>query len=84
MKTQSTGTYEIAEREILASGSDMRVQILALADGQCVPWHHHSEITDSFVGLDGVTVIETRAPDETTSIGPGQRYSVVREQPLTS
>jgi len=76
MKTRSTGTYEIADREIVASGSDMRVQILGLSDGQSVPWHHHSEITDSFVGLDGVTVIETRAPDDVISIGPGQRHSV--------
>jgi quercetin dioxygenase-like cupin family protein len=35
---------------------------LSLAAGQCVPWHYHSEISDSFVCLEGPMVVETRAP----------------------
>ena len=33
----------------------------ALAAGQCVPWHYHTEISDSFVCLEGPMVVETRA-----------------------
>jgi quercetin dioxygenase-like cupin family protein len=31
--------------------ADMRVQVLTLSAGQCVPWHYHNAITDSFVAL---------------------------------
>jgi len=54
MDVRSRGTYEIAERELVAEGADLRVQVLTLAAGQCVPWHYHTEVTDSFVGLEAV------------------------------
>ena len=41
-----------------------------------MPWHYHSEISDSFVCLEGQTVIETKAPSETVLLEPGQRYTV--------
>jgi hypothetical protein len=53
MHTRSRGDYPIAGRELVAEGADLRVQVLSLAAGQCVPWHYHSEISDSFVCLDG-------------------------------
>ena len=36
--------------------------VLTLAAGECVPWHFHNNITDSFVCLEGPLVVETRAP----------------------
>ena len=76
MKSRSQGNYEIADRELVAEGADLRVQVLTLAAGQCVPWHYHSEITDSFVCLEGQVVVETRAPRVTYSLLPGQRCAV--------
>jgi quercetin dioxygenase-like cupin family protein len=32
-------------------GEDMRAVVLTLDQGQNVPWHYHSTITDSFVCL---------------------------------
>jgi len=52
MHTRSRGDYPIAGRELVAEGADLRVQVLSLAAGQCVPWHYHSEINDSFVCLE--------------------------------
>jgi quercetin dioxygenase-like cupin family protein len=49
MRTRNRGGYTIANRELVAEGADLRVQVLSLAAGQCVPWHYHSEISDSFV-----------------------------------
>jgi hypothetical protein len=40
----------------------MRASVLTLAVGECVPWHYHSTITDSFVCLEGPMEVETRAP----------------------
>ena len=76
METRSQGNYEIARRETVAEGADLRVQALTLAAGQAVPWHFHSEITDSFVGLEGRTVVETRAPRATHVLAPGERCTV--------
>lgn len=76
MQVRSRSDYEIAGRELVAEGADLRVQILTLARGQCVPWHYHSEITDSFVCLEGPMVVATRAPRNTYRLEPGQRCAV--------
>ena len=62
MDVRNRGHYEVHDREMIAEGADLRVQMLTLAPGQCVPWHCHSEITDSFVGLEGLTIVETEQP----------------------
>ena len=76
MQDRSRGSYEIAGRERVAEGADLRVSVLTLAAGQCVPWHYHSEITDSFVCLEGAMVVETRAPRHTHRLVAGQRCAV--------
>ncbi len=76
MQDRSRSNYEIAGREIVAEGADLRVQVLTLASGQCVPWHYHSAITDSFVCLEGPMVVETRAPSSRYRLEPGERCAV--------
>src|SRR6266404_36780 len=76
MQTRSRGDYTIAGRELIAEGTDLRVQVLTLAAGQCVPWHYHTEISDSFVCLEGPMVVETRAPRHVYRLLPGERCVV--------
>ena len=76
MQTRNRGDYTIAGRELVAEGADLRVQVLSLAAGQCVPWHYHSEISDSFVCLEGPMVVETRAPRHVYRLVPGERCAV--------
>jgi quercetin dioxygenase-like cupin family protein len=76
MQTRNRGDYTIANRELVAEGADLRVQVLSLAAGQCVPWHYHSEISDSFVCLEGPMVVETRAPRRVYRLLPGERCAV--------
>ena len=76
MQERSHWNYPIAGRELVAEGTDLRVQVLTLDAGQCVPWHYHSEITDSFVCLEGPMVVETRAPRQTHRLEPGGRCAV--------
>ena len=45
MQIHNRSDYAIAGRELVAEGADLRVQVLTLAAGQCVPWHYHSEIS---------------------------------------
>jgi quercetin dioxygenase-like cupin family protein len=72
MENRSRGSYKIAGRETVAEGADLRVTILTLAAGECVPWHFHSEISDSFVCMEGPMVVETRAPRATHLLEAGQ------------
>jgi quercetin dioxygenase-like cupin family protein len=76
MQNRNRGSYEIAGSEIVAEGADLRVSVLTLAAGQCVPWHYHTDITDSFVCLEGPMVVETRAPRHEYVLEPGQRCAV--------
>lgn len=76
MEARNKGDYEIASEETVAEGADLRVKVLTLAAGQCVPWHYHSEISDSFVCLKGPMVVETRAPKANHELQPGERCSV--------
>jgi quercetin dioxygenase-like cupin family protein len=76
MQNRNRGSYEIAASQIVSEGADMRVSVLTLAAGQEVPWHYHSDITDSFVCLEGPMVVETRAPRNTHRLAPGERCAV--------
>jgi quercetin dioxygenase-like cupin family protein len=77
MKETARGiVLNIAGRETVMEGADMRAQILTLAAGDNVPWHYHSTITDSFVCLDGPMVVETRAPRAVHRLMPGERCEV--------
>ena len=71
-----TSLSDIAGWEVVMEGQDMRAVVLTLAAGQSVPWHYHSDITDSFVCLEGPMVVETRAPRATHVLTPGQRCKV--------
>lgn len=76
MQSRSRGSYPLAGRELVAEGTDLRVQVLTLDPGQCVPWHFHNEVTDSFVCLDGPMVVETRAPRHEYRLAVGGRCAV--------
>ena len=66
----------IADRESVMEGADMRVSVLTLGPSNCIPWHYHSDITDSFVCLEGPLVVETRAPRNHYVLRPGERCEV--------
>jgi len=68
--------YELEKRESVAEVPGLRVRLLTVAPGQCVPWHYHSEITDTFFCLEGVTVVETRAPRAVHTLHPGDSVAV--------
>ena len=76
MQDRSRDDYRISGREIVAEGADLRVSVLTLGAGECVPWHYHTEISDSMVCLEGPLVVETRAPRALYRLEPGQRCHV--------
>jgi mannose-6-phosphate isomerase-like protein (cupin superfamily) len=68
--------YELERREVLAMTPDLRMTVLTLGRGQEVPWHWHSDVDDTYFAMDGVVVIETRAPNTRTELAPGQTHVV--------
>jgi quercetin dioxygenase-like cupin family protein len=69
-------TTNDAARETVMEGADMRALILTLASGKSVRWHYHSTITDVMFCLEGPMVVETRAPETTHLLHPGEHCVV--------
>ena len=67
--------YEILEERYGRRSTILTSQI-PVAAGQWVPWHYHTEISDSFVCLEGPMVVETRAPRHVYRLLPGERCAV--------
>ncbi len=68
--------YPAEQRETLAEAPGLRVRLLALAPGQCVPWHYHNNITDTFFCMKGPMRVTTRNPDATHVLNPGDTVAV--------
>lgn len=77
--------YEVAQREMVAEVENLRIVVLTLAPGQFVPWHYHSEITDTFFCLQGPMVIETGAAQTNggrsqTELAAGESHAVPKRK----
>lgn len=68
--------YRISGRELVTEADGLRVQVLSLASGEEIPWHYHTIVSDIFVGVEGTTIVETRAPRSRQELGPGEHYVV--------
>lgn len=64
--------YTIENIEVLADTPDLRMTVFTVGAGQEIPWHWHSNVSDTYFGMEGVTVVETRAPNARLEIRPGQ------------
>ena len=49
-----------------------------LSPTQRVPWHHHTNIQDTFYVLNGSVRITLRDPDEQIELQPGESWGPVR------
>jgi len=69
-------SYEVAAYETWAETPELRMVVLTLAAGQEVPWHWHSNVSDTFFCMQGPMTIETRAPREVIELKPGDTHVV--------
>jgi quercetin dioxygenase-like cupin family protein len=60
--------------ETIAETPQLRMVVLTLTAGQEVPWHFHSDVTDTFLCMQGPMVIHTRHGD--IELSPGEMASV--------
>ena len=68
--------YEVENREMIAETPTLRVVVLTLAPGQAVPLHYHSEITDTFLCLEGPMVVTTQGGRRKTELAVGESHAV--------
>lgn len=66
------GVYPANKRETIAEAPGLRVRMLELGEGQRVPWHYHSHITERIVCMEGPMQVKTRDPDTAHLLEPGQ------------
>jgi quercetin dioxygenase-like cupin family protein len=72
--------YTIQERKLVAETAGLRVQEMTLAKGESIPWHYHSNISDTFFCLQGALQIETPRPGEKVLLKPGDSLAVPPRQ----
>jgi len=68
--------YEVERRARHAERPGFRISELQISPTQKVPWHHHTNITDTFYVLEGRLRIFLRDPKEDVRLGPGETYAV--------
>jgi quercetin dioxygenase-like cupin family protein len=73
---EQQNNYTVKNVETVAAGKDVQAHLFALAPGEVIPWHSHSEIADHFFVLEGELTVETRAPDDYRALGIGERYQI--------
>jgi len=69
-------SYELEDYEMWAETPELRMVVLTLAAGQEVPWHWHTNVSDTFFCMKGPMVIETRAPRAVIELKPGETHVV--------
>jgi mannose-6-phosphate isomerase-like protein (cupin superfamily) len=77
-----TETYVRAGRiKSIAKGSDVGVQERTLYRGESIPWHYHTEVTDTTYCLEGTMQIETLGPAECVLLTGGRSHAVPPNRP---
>ena len=62
--------------EVILETETVRVRILVLEKGQTTAWHHHTEVTDKMLCLEGAIAVEYQGPEECVELGHGERCEV--------
>ena len=76
MSEATEDPYKVARVSVVVKGADTLVREYVLEPGEVISWHHHTEVTDFYYGLEGTTLVETREPPTHHEVEPGARASV--------
>jgi len=57
--------YHIDGRQLIAETDNLRVQILTLEAGEEIPFHYHTEVSDTFICIEGELTVSTQSPNST-------------------
>jgi quercetin dioxygenase-like cupin family protein len=62
--------------EAIINTPDVRVRILTLEEGDAIPWHHHTMVTDHTFCLEGEIEVRFQEPKEKVTLTPGKRCEI--------
>jgi mannose-6-phosphate isomerase-like protein (cupin superfamily) len=68
--------YEVERRSYYAARPGFRIAELQISPTQCVPWHYHNEVQDTFYVISGKICVAIRDPDEEVCLSVGQTCAV--------
>lgn len=73
--------YEVERRARHCERKGFRITELQLSPAQTVPWHTHTNVSDTFYVLAGTLRLFLQDPKETIELLPGQIYQVAPGRP---
>jgi mannose-6-phosphate isomerase-like protein (cupin superfamily) len=79
----ASSLYEVERRAEHAARPGFRITELQLSATQKVPWHTHSNVSDTFYVLDGQMRLFLQDPKEEVNLKPGEVYVVRPTRPAS-
>ena len=73
--------YEVERRARHCEREGFRITELQLSATQTVPWHTHTNVSDTFYVLEGTMRLFLQNPKEAVELKPGQIYQVAPGRP---
>lgn len=73
--------YEVERRARHLVRPGFHISELQLSPTQTVPWHFHTNISDTFYVLEGQMRLFLQSPKEDIWLNPGQTYTAVAGRP---
>lgn len=73
--------YEVERRARHCERPGFRISELQLSPTQTVPWHTHTNVSDTFYVLEGTMRLYLQNPKESLELKPGQIYQVASGRP---
>lgn len=77
----ASGLYEVERRARHAARPGFHISELQLSPSQKVPWHYHTNISDTFYVLEGQMRLFLQNPKEEVRLGPGETYVAEAKRP---
>jgi mannose-6-phosphate isomerase-like protein (cupin superfamily) len=73
--------YEVEHRATHAARPGFRINELKISQTQKVPWHYHSNVSDTFYVVEGAIRIFLQQPKEDVRLSVGETYTVPARRP---
>ena len=67
--------------DVVHERDGVKVTQIILEPGEEIPWHRHTEVTDTFYAVTGPLTIETRDPEGTAELQAGDVFQTRVGQP---
>jgi mannose-6-phosphate isomerase-like protein (cupin superfamily) len=77
----ASGLYEVERRATHAARPGFRITELQIGPTQKVPWHYHTDVSDTFYVLAGAISVFLQDPKEKVVLAPGQSFAVPPKRP---